>query len=169
MEKEVVENTTEVVETTNETGLAVPKMNNIAINFFGETKTQRITSLDLNNEEDADMLLASSQEADYKLNDEVNKEIVVIGCTMTETPVETMNEETGEIVVRKKHTLCLFDEKGNSHVTGSNACYLSFMQIVSLKGMPSREKPMTITPIKVPVKDQPGHTYLRLKYKKINK
>lgn len=158
-EKEVVESTTE------ETGLAVPKMNNIAINFFGETKTQRITSLDLNNEEDADMLLASSQEADHKLNDEVDKELVVIGCSLSETPVETMNEETGEVVVRKKHTLCLFDENGESHVTGSNACYMSFMQIVALKGMPSREKPFTLVPIKVPVKDQPGHTYLRLKYK----
>ena len=169
-EKEVVESTTEVVaETTEETGLAIPKMSNIAMNLFGETKTKRITSLNLENEEEADMLLAASQEADHKLNDEVNKEIVVIGCSLSETPVETMNEDTGEVVVRKKHTLCLFDEKGESHVTGSNACYMSFMQIVALKGMPSKEKPYTLVPIKVPVKDQPGHTYLRLKYKKNNK
>lgn len=156
----------EVVEsTTEETGLAIPKMNNIALNLFGETKTKRITSLDLTKEEDADMLLSASQQADHKLNDEVDSEIVVIGCSMSETPIEQANEETGEVIVRKKHTLCLFDENGESHVTGSNACYMSFMQIVALKGMPSREKPYTLIPIKVPVKDQPGHTYLRLKVK----
>lgn len=169
MEKEAVESTVEkeaVERTVEETGLAIPKMNNIAINLFGETKTKRITSLNLENEEEADMLLAASQEADHKLNDEVDKEIVVIGVSLSETPTESVNEETGEVIVRKKHTLCLFDDKGESHVTGSNACYMSFMQIVALKGMPSKERPFTLVPIKVPVKDQPGHSYLRLKYKR---
>lgn len=170
---EVVEDATQVVESTTEVekeetqALAIPKMNNIGINLFGETKRKAITSLDLNIEENADMLLNASQEADYKLNDEIDKEITVIGCSLTETPVETMNEETGEIVTRKKHTVCLFDSEGRSHVTGSNACYMSFMQIVALKGMPTREKPLILIPCKAPAKEK-GHEYLRLKIKTNN-
>ena len=103
-EKEVVESTTEEVadatevveETTTE--LAIPKMNNIAVNLFGESKRKAITSLDLNDEENADMLLNASQEADFRLNDEIGKEITVIGCSLTETPVETMDEQTGEVI-----------------------------------------------------------------------
>ena len=170
MKKEVVENTTEeVVEETTEkeeesTALAIPKMQNISMNLFGETKRKAITSLDLNDEESADMLLNASQEADFKLNDEIDKEITVIGCSLTETPVETMDEQTGEVITRKKHTVCLFDEKGQSHVTGSNACYMSFMQIIALKGMPTKEKPIILIPVKAPAKEK-GHEYLRLKVK----
>lgn len=173
MKKEVVESTTEVVEETTEnieekeeesTALAIPKMQNIAMNLFGESKRKAITSLDLNDEENADMLLNASQEADFKLNDEIGKEINVIGCSLTETPVETMDEQTGEVITRKKHTVCLFDEKGQSHVTGSNACYMSFMQIVALKGMPTKEKPIILIPCKAPAKEK-GHEYLRLKVK----
>lgn len=185
MENEVVESTTneEVVESTTNieeveevevsaedvqevdtTALDIPKMQNIAINLFGESKRQAITSLDLNNEEDADMLLNASQEADFKLNDEIGKEITVIGCSLTETPVETMDEQTGEVITRKKHTVCLFDIDGQSHVTGSNACYSSFMQIIAFKGMPTRERPLVLVPVKAPAKEQ-GHSYLRLKVK----
>lgn len=169
-ENEVVESTTEEVadatevveETTTE--LAIPKMNNIAVNLFGESKRKAITSLDLNDEENADMLLNASQEADFKLNDEIGQEITVIGCSLTETPVETMDEQTGEVITRKKHTVCLFDSEGRSHVTGSNACYMSFMQIVALKGMPTKEKPIVLIPCKAPAKEK-GHEYLRLKVK----
>ena len=178
MENEVVESTTneiveevidtpetvEEVEEVDSTALAIPKMQNIAINLFGESKRQAITSLDLNNEEDADMLLNASQEADFKLNDEIGNEITVIGCSLTETPVESMDDQTGEVITRKKHTVCLFDNEGRSHVTGSNACYNSFMQIVAFKGMPTREKPLVLIPVKSPAKEQ-GHTYLRLKVK----
>lgn len=171
MENEVVESTTEVVEdTTNEvveestTALAIPKMQEISVDFFGESRTKRITSLNIENPEDADMILNAAQQADYKLNDEIGKEITVIGCTLSETPTETVNEETGEVITRRKHTLLLFDSEGYSHATGSNSCYMSFAQIVKLKGMPTREKPLVLIPIKAPAKTQ-GHEYLRLKVK----
>lgn len=164
MEKEVLEDTEVVESTTEETGLALPKMQNISMNLFGESRTKRITSLDLSIEENADMLLNASQQADFKLNDEVGKEINVIGCSLSETPVESTNEETGEVITKKKHSMVLFDSKGKSHVTGSNSCYMSFMQIVALKGMPTREKPLILIPVKAPAREQ-GHEYLRLKVK----
>lgn len=170
MENEVVESTTEVVEeTTNEvveetTALVLPKMQEISVDFFGESRTKRITSLDIENPEDADMVLNATQQADYKLNEEINKEITVIGCILSETPTETVNEETGEVITRRKHTLLLFDNDGCSHATGSNSCYMSFGQIVKLKGMPTREHPLVLIPIKTPAKTQ-GHEYLRLKVK----
>lgn len=176
MENEVVESTTEeVVETTEienvedsqETALAIPKMQEISVDFFGESRTKRITSLNIENPEDADMVLNGTQQADFKLNEEINKEITVIGCILSETPTETVNEETGEIITRRKHTLLLFDNEGRSHATGSNSCYMSFGQIVKLKGMPTREKPLVLIPIKTPAKTQ-GHEYLRLKVKTNN-
>ena len=56
----------------------------------------------------------------------------------------------------------LFDENGKSYVTGSNACYMSFADIVSVKGMPTRENPLKLIPIKVDAKEK-GHSYLKLK------
>lgn len=159
---EVVESTT-----TESNALALPKMTNMSMNLFGESRTKRITSLDLNDEVNADMVLNASQEADYKLNDEIGKEITVIGCVLTETPTETTNEETGEVIERKKHSMTLFDVEGKSHVTGSNSCYMSFMQIIALKGMPTKEKPLVLIPVKSPAQ-QAGHEYLRLKVK-VNK
>ena len=163
MEKD---NNVEVVESTTEEkgALVVPKMQEISYDFFGENKTKRITTLDPNNPEDADMILNANQQADYKLNDEVGVEIKVIGCILSETPSETVNEETGEVITRKKHTVLLFDEKGESHATGSNSCYMSFCQIIKLKGLPTRENPVTVIPIKAPAKEK-GHEYLRLKVK----
>lgn len=163
MEEEIL-NENEAVESTVETSLTVPKMTNMSVNLFGESKTKRITNLDLTSEENADMVLNASQQADYKLNDEIGKEIEVIGCVLTETPTETVNEETGEMITRKKHSMTLFDSNNESHVTGSNSCYLSFMQIVALKGMPTREKPLILIPVKAPAQTQ-GHEYLRLKVK----
>lgn len=154
----------EVVESTTTNSLAIPQMNSLNVNLFGESKTKRITNLDLTDEENADMVLNAQTEADFKLNEEIGKEIEVIGCVLTETPVESVNEETGEVVTRRKHSMCLFDKEGLSHVTGSNSCYMSFMQIIALKGMPTREKPLTLIPIKAPAQTQ-GHEYLRLKIK----
>ena len=157
---EVLEN--EVVEST--TSLALPKMTDLSMNLFGNTKTKRITSMDLTVEENADMILNSMQQADFKINDEIGQEIEVIGCVLSETPVQTTNEETGEIIERKKHSMVLFDSAGLSHVTGSNSCYLSFLQIAQLKGMPTKENPLILIPVKAPAKTQ-GHEYLRLRIK----
>lgn len=157
-----VENTEVVESTTN--NLALAKMTDMSMNLFGDTKTKRITSMDLTIEENADMILNSMQQADYKINDEIGQEIEVIGCVLSETPTQTTNEETGEIIERKKHSMILFDSEGASHVTGSNSCYLSFLQITALKGMPTRDNPLVLIPVKAPAKTQ-GHEYLRLRIK----
>lgn len=163
-------NKNEVVEsTTNETeerGLTVqkPTMYNMVMDLFEDPKTKKICSLDLSIEENADMVLNAQQDADYKINDCIGKDITVIGCVLTESPNETVNEDTGEVIIRKKHGMTLFDEKGKSYVTGSNSCYMSFMQIVALKGMPTKEHPLTLIPIKTPAKEK-GHEYLKLKIK----
>ena len=112
-----------------------------------------------------EIFLNSLQDADYLLNDCIGKVIKCIGVTLTETPVETTNEETGEVIVRKKHSMCLFDEDGKSYVTGSNACYMSFINIAQLKGMPSMLNPLMLEPIKVDAKEK-GHSYLKLKVAK---
>ena len=157
-----VENTEVIESTTN--NLALAKMTDMSMNLFGDTKTKRITSMDLTVEENADMILNSMQQADYKINDEIGQEIEVIGCVLSETPTQTTNEETGEIIERKKHSMILFDSEGASHVTGSNSCYLSFLQITALKGMPTRDNPLVLIPVKAPAKTQ-GHEYLRLRIK----
>lgn len=137
----------------------------ITNNLFGESKTKKVTTLDLTDEKQADMMLNSLQDADHMLNECVGKTIECIGVTLTETPVETTNEETGEVIVRKKHSMCLFDVNGESYVTGSNACYGSFINIVNIKGMPSANNHLKLIPIKVDAKEK-GHTYLKLKIAK---
>ena len=128
-----------------------------------ENRVKKMTSLDINDEASANMLLNSMQDVDYKLNDLIDKEIKCIGCYAVERPIENFNEDTGEATTRKKHVLMLFDEEGKSYVTGSNACFMSFNDIVSLKGLPTKENPIILKPIKVDAKEK-GHSYLKLKF-----
>ena len=127
-----------------------------------EQKIKKATSLDLSDEEQADLLLGAMSEVDFKLNDEKGKVLEVIGYYAQEIPTDTYNEETGELIKRKKHTLTLFTSDGKSHVTGSNACFMSFNDIISIKGLPSKENPMYLKVVETPAKEK-GHTYLRLK------
>lgn len=152
------------MEETKETGLVVePAMNQLQTNVFGEdARVKKATSLDLTDEEQVDMLLNSMQDVDYKLNEYIDKPISVIGAYVVEREVDTVNEDTGEVITRKKHVLMLFDQNQKSYVTGSNACYMSFVDIVAIKGMPTKEKPLTLIPIKVDAKEK-GHSYLKLK------
>lgn len=151
------------MEETKENSLVVAGTNELQTNLFGgETTVKKATSLDLTNDDDVDMLLNSMQDVDFKLNDCIDETIVVIGAYATEREVDSFNEETGEVITRKKHTLTLFDENGKSYVTGSNACYMSFTDIVSIKGMPTKENPLKLIPIKVDAKEK-GHSYLKLK------
>lgn len=147
---------------TNTLTLQVTTLNN---NLFGESKSKKVTTLDLTDEKQVDMMLNSMQDADHILNDCIGKEFTCIGVTLTETPVESTNEDTGEVILRKKHSMVLFDENGESYVTGSNACYSSFVAIASLKGMPSKENPLKLVAIKVDAKEK-GHSYLKLKIAK---
>ena len=148
-----------------ERGLVLANTTNVSSDLFGESRAKRITSLDLNDDEQVNMFLNAQSEADYKLNDCVGKVITVIGATIGEYPNETTNEETGEVIIRKKHSLCLFDEDGKNYVTGSGSCYYSFANIVALKGMPTKENPLKLEVIKVPA-EQKGHEYLKVKIAK---
>ena len=132
--------------------------------FDNERRVKEFTSFNINDEEEANMLLKSDGEADFKLNDEIGKEITIIGVKATEREEDSTNEETGEVITRKKHTLMLFDVDGQTHVTGSNACYKSFERIVTVKRyLPSKDKPMTVKVIETPAKTK-GHNYLRLQF-----
>lgn len=148
-----------------ERSLALQNTTMVSNDLFGESKAKRMTSLDLNDEEQIDMFLNAQNDADFKLNDCVGQIINVIGATIGEYPNETMNEETGEVIIRKKHSLCLFDESGKSYVTGSGTCYYSFASIVALKGMPTKENPLKLEVIKVPAEVK-GHEYLKVKVAK---
>lgn len=154
------------MEETKETGLVVPEMNQLTTNVFGgEERVKKATSLDLNDEEQVDMLLNSMQDVDHKLNDCIDQVIEVIGAYVTEREVDTVNDDTGEVITRKKHTLMLFDINKESYVTGSNSCYMSYVDIVAIKGIPSIERPLKLVPIKVDAKEK-GHSYLKLKIAK---
>lgn len=148
----------------NKNELAIANKYDVNTSLFGDNNRKEFTSLNPNDEKDMDMLLASDSKADYKLNDEVGKVIVVIGVKATESDNVSFNEETGEEITRKKHTLMLFDEDGKSHVTGSNACYKSFERIVAVKrALPTRDNPMRLEVVEVPAETK-GHNYLKLKY-----
>ena len=148
-----------------ERSLVVKNATMVTSDLFGESKAKRLTSLNLEDPEQIDMFLNSQSEADYKLNDVAGQILTVIGATIGEYPNETTNEETGEVIIRKKHSLCLFDENGKSYVTGSGTCYYSFASIVALKGLPTKEKPLKLEIIKVPAEVK-GHEYLKVKIAK---
>lgn len=154
------------MDNKNENGLVINQPNQLQADIFGgEQRVKKATSLDINIEEEADMLLNAMQDVENKLNDFIGKTIIVTGFFAQEFESDTFNEETGEQVTRKKHTLTLFDEKGVPYVTGSNACYRSFVDIISIKGQPSKEHPLKLVPVKVDAKEK-GHSYLRLKLSK---
>ena len=154
MENEVKKNSIALANTTS-----------VSSDLFGESNVRKVTSLDLNDEKQQDMFINSQQEADYKLNDFAGKTIEFIGATIAEYPSEEADEETGEVIIRRKHTLCLFDSEGKSYVTGSGSCYYSFANIVAFKGMPTMEKPLKLEIVKVPAETK-GHEYLKVKLAK---
>ena len=136
--------------------------NQLQSNMFGEeSKLKKATSLDISKPEQADLLLNAMQNVDFKLNDVVDKTIEVVGCYATERDVDSFNEETAEVRTSKKHVLILFDKNNKSYVTGSNTCYYSFANIVSIKGMPTTTNVLKLVPVKVSAKTQ-GHSYLKL-------
>lgn len=160
-EKEIV---TEVTQNENQGKENYSLSTELQTSIFraDEQRIKKATSLNLEDEAQADLLLGAMSEVDYKLNDEKGKVLEVIGYYAQEIPYKTYNDETGEEIDRKKHTLTLFTSDGKSHVTGSNACFMSFNDIITIKGQPSKENPMYLKVIETPAKEK-GHTYLRLK------
>lgn len=155
---------------TSKTGLmTVPENNSYeltsGVTTDDSSRVRKFTNLDMRDEAQQDMLLSAMEEVDYKLNDHINEVINVIGYYVLEREVDSVNEETGEVITRKKHALVLFDDNHKSYATGSNACFMSFSNIVSIKGTPSIDKPLRVKIIETPAKEK-GHTYLKLKIEK---
>ena len=156
-------------EKNEERGLIVT--NDISTSLLTGEETSKIkfvTSLDMNDPEDMEMLTASMDDVDEKLNEEKGKILDVIGhkIGIYERTEEVVDEETGEVkeITRKKHTLTLFTSDGKSHVTGSERCFQSYGLIVGmLKRTPSRENPMKLKVVEKPAQEK-GHTYLGLAY-----
>lgn len=149
-------------EKNEERNLTIANVNVVNTDIFGTSKSKRVSSLDLEDEEQANAFLNSSQDADFKLNDCVGQVITCIGATITESEKTDIKEDTGEVIARKKHGLCLYDENYKSYVTGSGACYQSFAMAVAIKGMPTIENPITFEVVKTDAKEK-GHQYLKLK------
>lgn len=155
------------MENTEEKALTVANNSvELSSDIFGNCKesdgTRKVTSIDINDQEQADMLLNAMQDVDFRLNECIDKEITVVGFFAREKDLEIFDENTGESSIRKKHVLMLFDKDGKSYVTGSNACFSSFNDIVAIKGVPTVENPLTLKPVKVDAEEK-GHSYLRLK------
>lgn len=146
--------------------LAVANNNTLNTNLFGEggnTTTKKVTSLNLNNEVDSDILLNSLDNIDFRLNDEVETDIPVRGYIITERTTEAVDEVSGEVYNKKDYTTILIDTNNQTHVTGSNAFYYSLVNIIAFKGVPSEDNILVIRPIKVEAKEK-GHSFLKAKY-----
>lgn len=126
---------------------------------------KRVTSLNLNDEDDQVSLLTALQEVDVRLNDIAGEVLNVTGYYIEERPTEVVDEETGEVKTRNKYITFLFDESGKSYVSGSYSCYKSFVQAISILGAPSKKKVMKFKVAKVPA-GTAGHNALKLIYVK---
>ena len=101
-------------------------------------------SLDLNDEKNVDLLLASQDSENVKyVKDNIGKTINCVGIYITRREFEDTDED-GVVYNRKKHTTLLFDENGEIYVTGSNSFYQSLDFICTLKGYPTETNPVKI-------------------------
>lgn len=173
-QEEKTVSTPAVVENEKKGALIVSNTIDTSILTNSESRLVKYTTLDPENEEDADILLAS-QEVDEKLNNEVGKTLKVIGHIISEYPKTIEDEETGEVREVKGHSFVLIAEDGTPYKCGSSYAYRCYSEIVAMKHRtPSREEPMTIEIFNVPVKDKdgkvdPNKSYLGLKYVKEEK
>lgn len=145
----------------NENAMIKKGDNTILSNDLVEN-VRKITSLDLTNEHHQDVLLSSIEKVDKYLKDVVGSTIEVVGHYIIERNKEIFNDETEEVITVKQHTLILFDKDFNSYVTGSEACFMSYNNIVSIKGNPTEEKPLKLDIINVDAEEK-GHKYLKVK------
>lgn len=167
MNQEKTVSTPAVVENKKEVNaLIVSNTIDTSILTNSESRLVKYTTLDPDNEEDADILLAS-QEVDEKLNNEVGKTLKVIGHIISEYPKTVEDEETGEVREYKDHSFVLITEDGKTHACGSSYAYRCYAEIVAMKRRtPSRENPMLLKVVKKPIKDDPSKSYLGLVYVK---
>ena len=168
-QEEKTVSTPAVVENAKKGALIVSNTIDTSILTNSESRLVKYTTLDPENEEDADILLAS-QEVDEKLNNEVGKTLKVIGHIISEYPKTIEDEETGEIREYKDHSFVLITEDGKTHACGSSYAYRCYAEIVAMKRRtPSRENPMYLKVVKKPVKGDETKSYLGLVYVKEDK
>lgn len=130
-----------------------------------EDNKKIFTTLDMSKEESIDKILSTQDECDHYIKDCVNQVINCTGVFITEREVESVNEETGELIKYNKHVTILFDENGESYVTGSNAFYMSLDLICKLKGYPTEDKPMKFEVVEKEAGEK-GHKYLKVRLAK---
>lgn len=118
------------------------------------------TTLNINDEKDQDLLLATQDNNEMeKINDHVGDVLTVTGLFVREREVEDTNSE-GEVITYYKHNTILFTDDDKMYVTGSNAFWMSLDFILTLKGYPTREKPLKIKITQTDAKEK-GHKYLK--------
>ena len=101
-------------------------------------------SLDLSDEKNIDLLLASQDSENVKyVKDYIGTVINCVGIYITRREFEDTDED-GVVYTRKKHTTILFDDNNNIYVTGSNSFYQSLDFICTLKGYPTESNPVKI-------------------------
>ena len=101
-------------------------------------------SLDLSNEKNVDLLLASQDSENVKyVKDNIGTVINCVGIYITRRKFEDTDED-GVVYSRKKYTTILFDDNNNIYVTGSNSFYQSLDFICTLKGYPTETNPVKI-------------------------
>ena len=174
--KKTVATPEEVVNNEKEEkmGLIVSNKIDTSLLTSGDSRLVRYTTLNPDDEEDADILLGL-QDVKKALNDMVGYKIKVIGHVISEYPKTIEDEETGEVREVKGHSFVLIAEDGTPYKCGSSYAYRCYSEIVAMKRRtPSREEPMTIEVYNVPVKDKdgkvdPNRSYLGLKYIKEEK
>ena len=155
-------------------GLIVSNKIDTSLLTSGDSRLVRYTTLNPDDEDDADVLL-SLQNVETALNDMIGKKIRVIGHVISEYPKTVEDEDTGEVKEVKGHSFVLIAEDGTPYKCGSSYAYRCYAEIVAMKKRtPSREEPMTIEVYKAPVKDadgkvDPNKSYLGLKYIKEDK
>ena len=129
-----------------------------------ETNNKRFTTLDLNDEENANKLYNSLQKCDILINDIVGEELEFSDVYIEARKIgETVNEETGETLDKEKFRTILYGTDGNTYVSSSYGVYNSIRSILAIFGNPTSEKPYKVKIAKRLTKDVTKSTLVLIK------
>lgn len=118
------------------------------VTLFSEVKNNVYCSLEVKTIEDKKALFNALEQCDVLLNDCVGNEIAIKDIYCEERDI--FDNESGE--VKKKYRTILFDENGQTYVTGSYGIYNVIKKIVTIYGLPtSWENPLKVKVSKRPI------------------
>ena len=118
------------------------------VTLFSEVKNNVYCSLEVKAIEDKKALFNALEQCDVLLNDCVGNEIAIKDIYCEERDI--FDNESGE--VKKKYRTILFDENGQTYVTGSYGIYNVIKKIVTIYGLPtSWENPLKVKVSKRPI------------------